>query len=206
MTSTHHHQLQQAHIQTFTHTHLHSHSLSHTHIRLPDEQIIMSLASAHSRQWLICQHPSRYLCSWLPRRLVENHFLSTIIAWLSHHLPTKRISRQTLSNDHWWWRGILMNIWLHKDSKFCSIHNIWNVKKTKIQTSGRIFFNTSPVDLCLCAPSEHVESDPRKSNVNHGPYRQHSHSFFFFSAGEVTGSLGLYFTTSPSMSHHTFLY
>lgn len=99
------------------------------HPHRPDEQVIMSLACALSRQWLICQHPSRYLCSWLAARLVENHFVSSAIAWLSHHLPTNTDSQQILPpNDKWQWSWILMNVWLHIVASLLSPSLIFKVQ------------------------------------------------------------------------------
>lgn len=71
-------------------TFAHACSLTHTSSHHPDEQIIVSLAGELSRQRLICEHPSCYLCSSMATRLAGNHFVSTVTAWLSHHLLVER--------------------------------------------------------------------------------------------------------------------
>lgn len=84
---------------TSTHMDLPVCTSTQTPSRCPDEQLIMSLARVRSKQRLICQLPSRYLGSWLARRLAENHFVSSVITWLSRHFPTNRSSQRALQPD-----------------------------------------------------------------------------------------------------------
>lgn len=139
-------------IHTYTSTFC-IYTLTHTDSHHSDEQIIMSLAGVRSRQWLICQHPSRYLCSWLARRLAENHFVSSVIAWLSHHLPTNENTQQILLPDnHCWWSGILMNRWLHKDKVRVHYLEIWTHWVFFVFLHWAEFLNTSPMALFQRAP------------------------------------------------------
>jgi len=134
-----------------SHIHLtctHACSLRHTHSHHSDEQIIMSLACEISRHWPICQHPSRYLCSSLTTRSVENHFVSSVIAWLSHQSPANSYHQlilpantQRCSGWIWWMHGYIMI------NYFVSIWIILKSSKVQIVFSGGISFNMSPMAL-----------------------------------------------------------
>lgn len=115
------------HPPTSTHIRFHTYTSTRSRSHRPDEQIIRPLAPVRSRQWLICRLPSRCLRSWLARRLAENHFVSSIIVWLSHHLPTG-----TTVNSYFYQTlmavGILMYIYI-------CLHN----EKVTFYVQGRIW-------------------------------------------------------------------
>lgn len=203
-TPCHHHP--HHHPPTSTHIEFHTCTSTRPHSHRPDEQIIRPLARVRSRQWLICQLPSRYLCSWLARRLAENHFVSSVIAWLSHHLPNS-----TTVNSYFYQTkmavGILMNARLHNDKVTFSC-------RLPLLTSSWI---SSISHLWLCLSAHPLDAEPGCSveqlvesmwNLTWGrvmwtlvcaghtedcmphpppPFIQ------FLSAGGVTGSLGHFF-------------